>query len=454
VSGARAARSEAIASPSAMAAGSVLPKVAWAKGIHVYDAAGKRYIDASGGPAVYCLGHSHDEVNAAIKAQLDRIAHGYRYSFTSDALETLREMVALACGGGLDSMVFVCGGSEAVESSLKLALQYHAARGERTRHRFISRRRSWHGNTLGALAVSDFLERRAPFEAALMPASFLAPVNAYRPPAGVAPRDLARHCADELESEILRLGAEQVAAFIFEPVVGAAGGVVPAPPGYAQQVREICDRHGVLLIADEVMCGSGRTGTWRALEHDGVVPDIMAVAKGLAAGYVPLGAAIYHRRVAETIDAHDGGPMTGHTFTGHTLACAAGVAVQTIVRRDGLLARVQRDGPKLQQWLRTALAGVDAVGDIRGRGFFAGIEFVADRASKEPFDAQDKLALRVGARALEDGLLCYPLRGNVDGVRGDCVMLAPPFNATDGELAEIVERLHKAVRRGLAEIGR
>ena len=356
--------------PASDAAGEGLPRVAWGRGCHVHDAAGRTYIDASGGPAVFCLGHGHPEVNAAIAAQLDRIAHGYRYTFTSDPLEDLTARVAAAAGPGLDSMVFVCGGSEAVESALKIALQYHSARGEPGRRRFIARRRSWHGNTLGALAVSDFTARRAPFEGALVEASFLPSVNAYRPPDGVAPADLAAHAAAQLEAEIQRLGPERVAAFIFEPVVGAAGGVLPAPDGYARRIREICDRYGVLMIADEVMCGAGRCGTWRALEHDGVVPDICAVAKGLGGGYVPLGAALYHRRVAEVLDAVDGGPLTGHTFTGHTLACAAGVAVQRIIERDHLVERVARDGATFRSALAAELADIEAVGDVRGRGFF------------------------------------------------------------------------------------
>src|SRR5580700_6431993 len=242
-----------IGSASDTQAADARPKVAWGKGIHVYDTTGKRYIDASGGPAVYCLGHGNEEVNAAIAAQLGRIAHGYRYVFTSDPMEEFVELVAAACGPGFERMVLVSGGSEAVESALKLALQYHSARGQQSKRRFISRRRSWHGNTLGALAVSDFLERRAPFEGALTEASFLSAVNAYRPPAGVSAADLSRHCVAELETEILRIGADKVAAFIFEPVVGAAGGVVPAPPGYAQGIRKVCDQYGVLMIADEVM---------------------------------------------------------------------------------------------------------------------------------------------------------------------------------------------------------
>ncbi len=425
-----------------------LPKIAWGKGVYVYDSTGKQYIDGSGGPAVFCLGHGNAEVNDAIKAQLDRVAHGYRYSFTSDPLEQLTQIVAARSGGTLNRMVFVSGGSEAVESCLKLALQYHAAMGAMSRRRFVARQRSWHGNTLGALSISGFRDRRAPFEGALIEASLLSPVNAYRPPAGVRSEDVGEHCANELEREILRLGAERVAAFVFEPVVGAAGGAVPAPPGYARRVREICDRHGVLMIADEVMCGAGRCGTWRALEHDGVEPDIMAVAKGLAGGYLPLGVAVYSERVAGPILARHGAPLTGHTFTGHTTACAAGVAVQAIVARERLVEKVARDGVYLMDRLRETLGRRDYVGDLRGRGFFIGIELVADRDSKAPFDPALQLFAKVRDRSFANGLICYPTGGNIDGVRGDQIILAPPYNATRAELDEIVEKL----ARSLAEV--
>jgi adenosylmethionine-8-amino-7-oxononanoate aminotransferase len=428
-----------------------LPKVAYGRGVYVYDAEGRRYLDGSGGPAVYCLGHGHPEVTAAIVRQLERIAHGYRYSFTSDPLEELTQRVTGSCGGTLDHVLFVSGGSEAVESALKIALQYHSAQGARTRRRFIARRRSWHGNTLGALSVSDFLDRRAPFEGALIEASFLSQVSAYRPPPGVTPEALPAHAAGELEAEIERLGAERVAAFIFEPVVGAAGGAVPPPGDYARRVREVCDRHGVLLIADEVMCGSGRTGTWRALEQDGVEPDITAVAKGLGAGYVPLGATVYTRRIAEVLEAVDGGPITGHTFTGHTAACAAGVAVQTIIERDGLLARVRTRGPQFQAALRAALARFAEVGDVRGRGYLIGVEFVADRVTRAPFPAARVLAESIAQAAFNDGLICYPCGGNVDGIDGDTILLAPPFIASDAELEEIVTRFARAVGRGVIQ---
>ncbi len=430
-----------------------LPKVAYGKGCYIYDSTGKRYIDGSAGPAVFSLGHGNEEVNAAIKDQLDRIAHGYRYTFTSDPLEELTALVAEACGGGLNQMTFCSSGSEAVETCLKVALQYHTARGEMRRRRFIARERSWHGNTLGALSISGFLDRRFAFEGALVPSSLLSPANTYRPPAGVAPEDVAAFCAAELEAEILRLGADQVAAFVFEPVVGAAGGCVPAPAGYARRVREICDRHGVLMIADEVMCGSGRCGTWRALQHDGVEPDIMSVAKGLGGGYVPLAGTIYHERLKEPMYREHGGLLSGHTFTGHTLACAAGAAVQRIVKRDRLVEKVRRDGETLKSMLGSALGGRDFVGDIRGRGFFIGIEIVKDRTAKTPYAPELKLHQRIRDTAFANGLICYPMGGNIDGVRGDVVIVSPPYIATEAELGEIVDKLATSLAQVFARLG-
>lgn len=429
-----------------------LPKVAYGRGSYVYDAAGKRYLDGSGGPAVFCIGHGNEEVNAAVRTQLERIAHGYRYTFTSDPLEELQALVARRAGGGLHSAVFVSGGSEAVESALKIALQYQSAVGEHRRRRFIARRRSWHGNTLGALSISDFAVRRAPFEGALLPVSFVSPANAYRPPVGVSPDAIPEYCAQELEEEILAQGAARICAFIFEPVVGAAGGAVPAPPGYARRMREVCDRYGVLLIADEVMCGAGRTGSWRALAHDGVEPDIMAVAKGLAGGYLPLGATLYHERIAEAVRARYGGILTGHTFSGHTACCAAGLAVQRIVEREGLIERVAARGPRLIDALRAALADCPYVGDVRGRGFFIGVEFVADRRTKQPFDPELQVFARIRSQTLANGLICYPEGGNVDGRRGDHAIIAPPYNASDAELAEIVERFAQSCRQVFARI--
>ena len=437
--------------PSNLKSTAALPKVVRAKGSYLWDAEGRQYIDGSGGPAVYCLGHANEEVNAAVMAQMGAIAHGYRYNFTTDALEELTEIIRGHCGGSLREMVYVTGGSEAVESCLKIALQYQTAIGQKSRRRFISRQRSWHGNTLGALGVSGFEERTRAYEGAFIPSIKLSPANDYRPIAGQG--TLAERGAAELEAAILAAGAETIAAFIFEPVVGAAGGCVPAPEGYAALVRAVCDRHGVLMIADEVMCGAGRTGPWRALAHDGVEPDLMSVAKGLAAGYMPLGAAICTTKVWQAIRAVDGAFGTGHTFTGHTAACAAGVAVQRIVAREGLLARVTAQGPQLMADWATALAGVEAVGDIRGRGHFIAAELVADPVTKTPFPAERKLFMKVRAQAMANGLICYPVGGNVDGTNGDIVILAPPYNATQAELDEIIDKAATSIKQVLRAEG-
>lgn len=436
-----------------ISATNALPRVVRAKGAYLWDAEGRQYIDGSGGPAVYCIGHANAEVNQAICDQLQEIAHGYRYNFTTDALDELTEIVRDRCGGSLREMVFVTGGSEAVESCLKIALQYQTAIGQKSRRVFISRERSWHGNTLGALGLSGFAERTVAYEGAFIPSVKISPANAYRPVAGATAETAGAAAAAELEAAILRVGPEKVAGFVFEPVVGAAGGCVPAPRGYAQAVREICSRHGVLLIADEVMSGAGRCGTWRALAHDGVEPDIMAIAKGLAGGYQPLGAAVCTSAVWEAIRAKDGAFGTGHTFTGHTAACAAGVAVQKIVAREGLVERVAANGPRLKGWLAEALAGVEAVGDIRGRGHFIALELVADRDTKVPFPAERKLFMKIRAQAMANGLICYPVGGNVDGVNGDIVIFAPPYNCTDDELTEIVDKGARSVRQVLRAEG-
>ncbi len=427
-----------------------LPRIVRGQGSYVFDAAGKRYLDGSGGPAVFSLGHGHAGVNAAIAQQLNEVAFGYRYLFTSVALEELTQMLLRLTGGHFKDVIYSSGGSEAVESALKVALQHFAARDMMRKRHFISRRRSWHGNTLGALSVSDFTARRRAFEGALFDVSFVSAANAYRLPHGATREGLAAHLAAELERVILAAGPENVAAFIFEPIVGAAGGVVPAPEGYARAVAEVCRKYDVLVIADEVMCGSGRSGTWRALEHDGVVPDIMCVAKGLAGGYIPLAATLVVPHVAVPILAEHGAYQTGHTFSGHTTACAAALAVQRIIERDKLITRVKTVGVKFQEALRGALHKFDEVGDVRGRGFFIGIELVRDRATKTPFPEKRALSLDVGTRALADGLICYPCSGNVDGIDGDTIIVAPPYNARDSELEEITVKLARAIENALS----
>jgi adenosylmethionine-8-amino-7-oxononanoate aminotransferase len=426
-----------------------LSRISHGRGTYIYDESGKAYLDGSGGPAVFCLGHGHPEVNAAIVRQLDSIAHAYRYLFSSSALEALTELVLRVSGHCFKDVIYSSDGSEAVESALKVALQYFAAKGMMKKRRFIARRRSWHGNTLGALSVSGFEARRRAFEGSLLDVTFVSAANAYRPPEGCSPESIAGYLAQELEQAILAAGREQVAAFIFEPIVGAAGGVVPAPPGYAAAIQAVCRKYDVLLIADEVMCGAGRSGTWRALEHDQVVPDMMSIAKGLAGGYIPLGATLVAEPIATAILREHGAYMTGHTFTGHTAACAAGLAVQRIIERDNLLERVRTAGAQFQSALRQALSGFDEVGDIRGRGYFIGIELVKDPKTRAPFPQERGLSYDIGQRAFADGLICYPCSGNVDGAVGDTVILAPPYNATDAELEEITRKITRAVGSAL-----
>jgi adenosylmethionine-8-amino-7-oxononanoate aminotransferase len=427
-----------------------LPRIVRGSGSYVYDAAGKRYLDGSGGPAVFSLGHAHPEVNAAIERQLRDVAFGYRFTFTSSAAEDLTKILVESSGGHFADVLYCSGGSEAVECALKVTLQHFAARGSSSKRRFISRRRSWHGNTLGALSVSDFAERRSAFEGSLLEVDFVSAANPYRPPPGLAGGSLSAHLADELDQAIQGIGQERVAAFIFEPIVGAAGGVVPAPEGYARAIQQVCRKHGVLLIADEVMCGAGRSGTWRALEFDGVAPDIMCIAKGLAGGYVPLGATLVSAAVAGPIRAAHGAYQTGHTFSGHTTACAAGVAVQRIMERDGLIERVRSSGAQFQSSLREALSRFDEIGDVRGRGYFVGVELVRDRLGKTPFPRARALSFDVGNRAFESGLICYPCAGNVDGTNGDTIILAPPYNARDIELEEIIVKLAGAIEAALS----
>lgn len=427
-----------------------LPRIARGEGSYLFDTNGRRYLDGSGGPAAFSIGHGNREVNAAISAQLERIACAYRYLFTSEPLEHLTGLILRNCGSGFGHVVYSMSGSEAVESALKIALQYWDARGMRAKRRFIARERSYHGNTLGALSMSGFSERRRPFEGSLLDVSFVSAANTYRPAGGAAVSELAARLARELDGEIRSLGAERVAGFIFEPVVGAAGGVVPAPPGYAEAIRAVCDRHGVLLIADEVMCGSGRCGTWSALEHDGVKPDIMAVAKSLAGGYIPLGATIFSNAVGATILAEHKSILTGHTYSGHTAACAAGLAVQRIIERDSLLSRVRVTGQALQSALREALGRFDEVGDVRGRGFFIGVELVRDPVSKAPFPAERGVSREIARRAFENGLICYPCAGHLSGESGDTVIVAPPYNASDAELAELIEKLALAIGQTLS----
>lgn len=421
-----------------------------AQGISLFDQDGRQYLDASGGAAVSCLGHGHPDVIAAIKAQLDQVAYAHSSFFTTQACEELADFLAVRAPGDLDHVYFVSGGSEAIEAALKLARQYFVERGETERSQFIARRQSYHGNTLGALAIGGNAWRRQPFLPLLAPAHHVSPCYAYRDQRpGETEEQYAARLADELEHAILEIGPGRVAAFVAETVVGATAGALPPVRTYLQRIREVCDRHGVLLILDEVMSGMGRTGYLYACTEDGVAPDILAIAKGLGAGYQPIGAMLASRRIYDTLVNGSGFFQHGHTYMGHATACAAALAVQRVIERDGLLANVLARGEQLRARLREVFADHPHVGDVRGRGLFVGVEFVRDRADKSALDPALKTHARLKRQAMENGLMMYPMGGTIDGIHGDHVLLAPPFICTAAEIDEIVARLDRTVRQVL-----
>jgi adenosylmethionine-8-amino-7-oxononanoate aminotransferase len=430
------------------------PKAIGGEGVYLFAEDGRRIIDASGGAAVSCLGHQHPRVIAAITKQASTLAYAHTAFFSSEPAEALAERLVGHEPGGLAYAYFVSGGSEAVEASIKLARQFFIERGEPERQHFIARRQSYHGNTLGALAAGGNAWRRAPYAPLLSDAfSHVTPAFAYHEKhESESDAQFVARLAAELEAEFQHLGPNTVAAFLAEPVVGATAGAVTAPDGYFKAVREICDRHGALLILDEVMSGMGRTGTTHAWEQEGVAPDIQAIAKGLGGGYQPIGAMLASGRIIDTVRSGSGAFLHGHTYLAHPLACAAALAVQDVIREDGLLDRVKERGKQLEQRLIERFGNHRHVGDIRGRGLFWAIELVADRASRTSFDPALKLNQKIKAEAFANGLGCYPGGGTVDGVRGDHVLLAPPYIASPEEIDLIVDKLGTAVDNVLRRV--
>ncbi|MCC2596090.1 aspartate aminotransferase family protein [Pusillimonas sp. MFBS29] len=420
------------------------------QGIELFDQDNKSYIDASGGAAVSCLGHGHPVVIQAIKNQLDEMAYAHSSFFTTRAAEDLADFLAERAPGDLNHIYFLSGGSEAVEAALKLARQYFVEIGQPTRRHFIARRQSYHGNTLGALAIGGNAWRREPFLPLLVPAHHVSPCYPYRDQrADETQEQYAERLALELDQQIQTLGAENVAAFVAETVVGATAGALAPVNAYLQRVREVCDRHGVLLILDEVMSGMGRTGHLFACAEDGVVPDIITIAKGLGAGYQPIGAMVASSRIYDAIVAGSGFFQHGHTYMGHATACAAALAVQRVIEQDKLLDNVQQRGEQLRAELRSVLGDHPNVGDIRGRGLFVGVEFVQDKASKATLDPAQKTHAKLKQQAMQNGLLMYPMGGTIDGVRGDHVLLAPPFICKPSDITEIVSRFVRTVNQVL-----
>lgn len=423
------------------------------QGIWLRESTGHAVMDASGGAAVACLGHGHPHVLGAMQAQLGQLTYAHTALFSCESAERLADMLVGHAPGGLTHAYFVSSGSEGMEAALKMARQYFVEKGEPQRTRFIARRQSYHGNTLGALAAGGNAMRRAPYAPILSQAfSHVSPCYSYRDRADhESDADYIQRLADELEAEFQRLGPRNVIAFCAETVVGATLGCVTPLPGYFPKMREICDRHGALLILDEVMSGMGRVGSMHAWEQEGVVPDIQVIAKGLGGGYQPIGGILVQGRVIEAIRDGSGGFMHGHTYQAHPMACAAALAVQEVIAQEDLLTNVNAMGAALEAGLTERLGNHRHVGDIRGRGLFWAIELVQDRASKAVFDPALKMNERVKREAYARGLGCYPMGGTIDGLRGDHVILAPPYNVTAAEVDMILERFAAAVEAALAE---
>jgi adenosylmethionine-8-amino-7-oxononanoate aminotransferase len=425
-------------------------------GVWLVEQGGREVLDASGGAAVSCLGHQHPRIVEAIKRQADRLCYAHTGFFSTEPAEALAEELVGHEPGGLVQAYFVSGGSEAVEAALKLARQYFLEIGQPRRSHYIARRQSYHGNTLGALAAGGNAGRRAPYAPLLTDAfSHVSPAFAYREQQqNEDEAAFTARLAAELEAEFQRLGPDTVAAFVAETVVGATAGCVPAPAGYFKAVRDICDRHGALLILDEVMSGMGRTGTRHAWEQEGIAPDLQAVAKGLGGGYQAIGAVLVAARVADAVEQGSGAFQHGHTYLAHPIACAAALEVQRVIREEDLLAQVQAMGARLEERLTERFGNHAHIGDIRGRGLFQAIELVADRNSRTPFDPSFKLHQRIKDAAFARGLGCYPGGGAMDGKRGDHVLLAPPYIVSAAEIDLIVERLGDAVDAAIGSLPR
>ncbi len=426
------------------------PLAVGGEGCYLIDSNGKRYLDGSGGAAVSCLGHGDAEVTAAVKAQMDKVAFAHTGFFTSEPAEALADLLIEHAPAGLDRVYLVSGGSEATEAAIKLARQYFVEKGEPQRGRLIARKQSYHGNTIGALSAGGNEWRRQQFAPLLLDVSHIAPCYEYRlREDGESLEDYGQRAANELEAEILRVGPETVMAFMAEPVVGATSGALTAAPGYFRRIREICDNYGVLLILDEVMCGMGRTGSLYACAQEGVSPDILCIAKGLGAGYQPIGAMLCTGEIFDMIANGTGFFQHGHTYMGHPAAAACGLAVVSAILDRGLEARVVAQGEKLAERLEARFGQHPHIGDLRGRGLFRGVEIVADRETKDPFDPSRKVAATVKKAAFEAGLICYPMAGTIDGRRGDHVLLAPPFIIEDGQLDELVDKLEVGISAAL-----
>lgn len=418
------------------------------EGVELIDGEGRRYLDAVSGVGVACLGYGVTEVVEAMRAQAEQLPYLHALRFEASPARDLADLVAEVTPGDLDQVFFASGGSEANESVMKFVRQYWLERGEPERWRIIGRWPSFHGNTLATLSIGWHAARRKRHGPLLLPMPHIETPNGYRGCGHCRPAGgCTLACASELERRILEVGRQTVAAFIAEPVVAAAAGALVPPQGYFPAVREICDRHGILLIADEVFTGFGRLGTWFGMHRFGVLPDILVFAKGIAAGYAPLGGFAVRSALLEPLRQGSGHFEHNFTFAGHPVAAAVGIAVIKILRRDRLVERVAELESRFFGCLHHHLSELPIVGDIRGMGFLAGVELVADRPTKQPFPASAGMAARATAYALQENLIVYPCSGGIDGETGDYLLLAPPFVTGEEDLERMAERLGRALAR-------
>jgi adenosylmethionine-8-amino-7-oxononanoate aminotransferase len=430
-----------------------LPRAVGGDGAWIVDEAGNRYLDASGGAAVSCLGHSNEAIRAALVDQVNSLAYAHTRYFTTEPMEAMADLLVGAAPDPLSKVWFTSGGSEAIEAALKITRQYFVEIGQPDRRFVIGRRQGYHGSTTGALSAGGNAWRRRVFEPILLATTHhIGPCYPYRHrAAGETLEAYGQRTANELEAKIQELGPGNVAAFMAETVVGSSIGTQPPAPGYFKRIREICDAHGVLLILDEVMCGMGRTGTRFAFEQEGIVPDMVALAKGLSAGYAPFGALILADKIHRAIETGSKAVMHGHTFMGHALGCTAALAAQRYIDDNNLLQAVQEHGAYLERKLKERFGQHPNVGDIRGRGLFWSLELVSDRNTQTPYPQPLGLANKIKDGAMANGLICYPMGGVADGRAGDVVMLSPPFIVTDAEIDLIVEKLAATLDTVLAK---
>lgn len=419
-----------------------------AQGVEIHLSTGQTILDACAGAAVATIGHGNEEVNAAMMAQAQQVGYVHTQAFTTRAAEELADVLLEGSPGGLEMAFFVGSGSEAVEAALKVARQYHYDKGEGQRVHFVARRQGYHGNTMAAMSVSSNVSRKIPYQSFQYPhVSHVSPPYAYRYKQDAETEEqFTARLIQELDDEFQRVGTDKVIAFIAEPVIGATAGCVPPPKGYFAGVRALCDKYGILLILDEIMCGTGRCGSFFTFQQEGVRPDIVTVAKGLGGGYAAIAGILLHGRVIDTLKQGTGAFVHGHTYQAHPISCATALAVQNIIRRDGLAERSAKLGKVLEQLLHEELKRCKSVGDIRGRGLFWAVEFVKDKGTKETFDPKIGFGVKVQQAAFERGVAVYPGAGTVDGSKGDHVLLAPPYIVTEEQLCTICRVLRESIQ--------